>query len=741
MKTALRSLTGLLMFGLAVLSCEQPSSPDFETEHQINTPLIQSIEWKLLGGDSGALIDSTSTEFEELFKVDDVDQEDMIRIVSDVDFDMGEFGDVLPSLDIDPVTIDNEIGVIEASFTGQGEADYEEVTGMSPPPPGTLIPAGDATIQIDLEVEDLESAVIEDGGIRVTFENNLGYEISRIVAELQADGTPAGQPVVFENVEHSDTVTGVIHFDSGEELDTPLSVETDLEWEEQTSEAEGENLVISASDEELLVEQITGAVPGQTFFTSGQIQVDDDEFVFASNQDFVEFSDGELVIDDIVNEIDVDIELLRISFPDIRTEGSGNYAESDSLVVKFSGDDMIIRDSNDQPSKTVSMENVRIYAEDNRLVYNVAAETEDTRDASEGDQTRTLSSDNKISMTTDLSGLQIRTVQGVVRSNMINITDEVNGRQDLYEEGAKVTGIDEIRDLADRVSNLQFIDPTLTLTYETNIGVRNVIYGAIMGITDDGEEVLLSGKPGSDHEVASGDPIDNLTKNGAQLDPDQLIRIELEPAEEGATQIRTVTFDRSSTNIDAFMSALPTEIRFVGRTRVNPDEESVSLSIPLEVGTGLGLDIPMNIATPDNPVAYSDTVSADLSDLPDSEDDRRISSASLNINFSNRIPLGVNLNLIFLDGEKQVITAAPREGQDPIVLQAAPVTDQGFASAEQSGRMSLSLNSDQLEQIGRTRHLLLELEMNTTGNTAVKLRASDYLNLGVSGNFELTGGN
>ncbi|MCH8495654.1 MAG: hypothetical protein LAT57_08505, partial [Balneolales bacterium] len=194
---------------LLLSACETPSRPDFSVEQRNNIPIIKGITYEFLGG-SGSIIDTTSSSFQDLFALEG---DGTVRIVQELEFEIGDLGSAIPEIDVDPITIesqigdivvddfnadfDSEIGLIEldaestdpenaevgtfnAEFSGSGQASYEDITGNQPGdvPAGTNIPQGQSTeISILLDVGDFQEAIIESGAIRVIFRNELGFEI------------------------------------------------------------------------------------------------------------------------------------------------------------------------------------------------------------------------------------------------------------------------------------------------------------------------------------------------------------------------------------------------------------------------------------------------------------------------------------------------------------------------------------------------------------------------------------
>ncbi|MEX0686381.1 MAG: hypothetical protein WD267_00670 [Balneolales bacterium] len=1051
-------------------ACESPESPDFTTEHTFNLPLISNLQMEVMGG-ANALIDTTTLGFDTLFTAD---PEGMMSISTRMDFDFGDFSDAIPEIEIDDISIDSEIGIIEVddfsssfeselgtlskdaepttpeevelgvfnvSFSGTGSSSFNEITGDNAEdfPPGTPVPGRTSTIDIDLDAGNFQWAEVNSGGIRITFTNDLGFEIDNIDAVLHSGGLPIGSELNLTSVTTGSTDSGVIEFDPGDFIENDLYIEVELTWVTRNTEAQPENLLVDAQDEELIVNSAESDVPAQAlepsspgleienenfvyaivedseiienglnditieilnntnlpitnssligmpelslfnddgdlldvkkpiikndapgdapgasslgpnesgtvvfdlrgqkltknlsflldtgtdgtdggvgmevnsedsftitsttgelnfleaesdveaqedidlddtaivegdfvnaevdegelyltfnnetnlplvidelrifnaqafkakntghtfmagsdigiitnlpipagtsrtetldiagkgisdqisyegtassegtngiavliqsgdlitidlegsiqlnsttavlksqdFSTIGEIEIDDEFFELQTNEHYVELSSGQLRILDLINEIDLDLDTLQISFPGIRVRNiTGNYEEKDSLTISMTGTNKILRSSSNSEAYSTSLEGARIYAPNNILKYNVKAITENTREHAGGDTTRTVNSVDKIVANVEIQNLVVGNAKGLVKSRtiLINDDDENNGEDvsDLFNDNEVViTQLDDLDELTSRVSNLAFYEPSLNLFYDTNLGVDATIYAAILGVNKDGEQVYLSGKDGSDLEVASIDNISGLMSNGADISIGQLVKFKVEKNTSSTGNTSNVlVFDSENSTIETFLSNLPKEIRFIGKAVVNENEDEGEISDPVEFNTSMGIDIPINLAT-ETPAVFQDTLSQDLSDLPGEGDDNMVSHANLSIMYENRMPFTVELTLDFLDTNGNLITTVPQPATDEsqIKINAASVdVNTRFTTSAQSGELDFTLNRDQLEKLYRTTQIIIHGDFTTSSQEQIKLRAEDYINLSVFGKFKV----
>ncbi|MEX2396563.1 MAG: hypothetical protein WD491_06030 [Balneolales bacterium] len=1017
----------LLLLLTTMVACEQPGSPDFSTEHALDIPLLSNQKITIMGGGM-ALIDTTNKAgFDTLFTRK---PDGLMSIASEMDFDFGDFGDAIPSIDMDKVEIDSEIGIIEVddfsssfesevgtlskesestgeenvelgvfevSFSGAGSSSFEDVTGQpaTSVPAGTSIPQDNADVTIDLDAGSFVSAEVEEGGIRISFTNNLGFDIDNMEATLLSKASAAGTPLVLQDVQTGDTKSGVIEFATGELVETDLTIEVHLDWESQTTKANAGDLEVNAADEDLKVRKAQSDIPaqalepsspelvidnpnfeyaivedsglqiagenditieirnntgllitnsamngmpelslsnsigdqldtkrsisnitnqgagslgpnetgqvtfdlrnqtltreltfdldtgtpggngltiastdffqissttgnlnfteavsdveaqedislddtanvegdfvnaeveqgelvltftndtqiplmiddlrifnskafvakntGQTFATgseigqlndlnipagtsieeaidisgkgisneisyegtastpgttesveikssdlininldgsiklnsatavlgtqefseSGELVIDDEYFVIQNEDHFVQLKSGDLRIMDVVNDIDLDIDTLQISFPGIRT---GMYQPQDSLVILLAGDNKIVRSSTTGDAFSTSLEGARLFAPDNILKYNVKAVTENTRNHPQGDSIRTVNATDKILASVDIQDLEIALAKGLVQPRTILLSDDDSGNGedilDLFNENeVQKTAMDGL-DILSGVS-LSFFEPSLNLFYETNLGVGATVYGAILGVSEDGEQVYLSGSNASSKQVSPNDNITGLKANGQDIAAENLIKFQIEKASDGNSVSKVIVFDHENSTIESFFNNLPEEIRFIGKAIVNEEGGVGDISDPIEFTTSMGVDIPLNLAT-ETPAVFEDTLEVDLSDLPSANDDNMISSSSLKIIYENGMPFDVSLSLEFLDANMNLIARVPESGatddQQIKIGSSEVASETRFSSTPNNGIIEIQLTREQLKQLNQTQNMIL----------------------------------
>ncbi|MEX0681316.1 MAG: hypothetical protein WD097_08040 [Balneolales bacterium] len=513
------------------------------------------------------------------------------------------------------------------------------------------------------------------------------------------------------------------------------------------------DLIVTNLDGSVQLRSASSVLDPQDFSTGGDVEIAEEDFQLTSDNHYVEVSSGLLRISDIVNEIDMDIDTLIISFPNIRvdSDGSGQYSVADSLWFELSGEDRIRRSSDtaEQPVIEQALDNVRIYASNNKVVYNVVAITENTRIAEGADTIRTVRSTDRFVASVDIQDLGIKTAFGKVQKRVELLNDDNGtGILNIHGDEAEVTDMEDLDALSDNFTGIKLFNPSFDLFYDTNLGVKGTIIAAILGTNKDGEEVYLSGLPGSDMEVEPDDEFDNLHDNMGQLDRSKLIKFEIDPVESnqiGAVLTRVLQFDSESTNVEDFLSNLPNEIRFVGKVIVNPDNEEGFVVDPIEFNTNMGIDIPINLSTAEGePASLENTLSVDLSDLPSQDDDLRLSKMTLYISYDNGLPFATDMQLYFLDANENMIKNSAGVDLDPVNfnMNAAQV-DQNtrFVSQARSGVTEISITGDDLDYLYQTRNLRLDGSLATSRDELsgeVKLRSNDFIKVSVSASFQTT---
>lgn len=762
--------------GVIATGCELPKKPDFTTSHTVEAPILINKEFQFLGGGGSVevLIDTTKSEFDSLFILDN--STGLISVSKEEDFDFGDLNDAIPTISTDPTSFNAEVGELEvgsfSSGTGNiGEANFEELTGIgantvsqgSPVPPQVISPE----VTIDLDTDDFESAIFKSGSLDIVLENNLGYNLDDISITLVSDPDPT---VNGDEIDVVNSGTGVLDdgtqatvslaFNNGDELINP-AVRISIAWTSSLNPLSADYqefqrtpvsmVVVSAIGNNLFASSVSAALESQDFSTSSESEINTDEFSFTSPNHYVELESGTINIASIINSLELGVETLRISFPGILAppaDQSDNYIDADSLVIDYTAGIPAKVNGIDGVSNTqeVNLAGYRIYATNNKIPYTVFAQTENTKAGVPGTKIRTISEVDKIESSIEIQNLKIAKAFGEIRPQTVSLGDDdpSNGDEtwDLYNESeVELTEISGLEDISSQISGLEFTQATLSINYESNIGVPTTIYAAFLGINGEGEEVFLRGKTGQNAEVSATDPITGILKNGTQLLPEQMIKFELD-AYDPITNPGpfSLTFDSTNSTVTDFLNNLPSEIRFVGKAIINESGTEATIASPLEFTPRISVDLPLAFRTTTETI-FTDTTETDaLQDLPKPDDDQNISEGILVISYENGLPLGFSLSLTFLDSGGNFVDSlpidAPTGGQYDLLGASVDETTR-FATTATPGTIEIALTDEQLSRLYKTASIIIESNLRTTQNSEVKFRPTDSIKISVSAKISL----
>jgi len=730
---------------LFFVQCETPDDPNFNLSQQFETPLIAESRFQFLG-DQNALIDTTSEDLTGLFSVDG---ENIITITKQETFDFEDLNDAIPEITVDPTQFDTQVGEIvltdfsSADENGNlGEANFDNLTGFGvAPQEGDFVPGAQSPfpVSIDLETDFFESATIKQGAIEIVLRNELGLDLDLISVELFSDNNSVGT-LTISNFNHLTTRSDQITIVDNPGVDpevllTNLNVEVEIAWSGQNLQSDPGSLIVNnVQGDNLVASQVVAQIPSQNFFFSGTTNFDNTEFNFTSPNHYVELQSGTLSIQNILNSIDVEISSLQISFPDIRT---APWSDADSLVITFDGANAILANNTQPVSRSIDLTDTRIFAQNNEVTYNIAAVTEDTQ-TDPSNSLRTINETDGVSAEVTLENLIIGEAFGVptAQQALLNEDDPSNGNEiDLLNDNeAEIVEIDGISDISRKVDGIEFTDASLLVDYSLNTDLPVLVIGAFLGIDSNGNRFFLRGLPGTEREVSNSSAADRLRFDGAPIPVENLIQFDLDhPGDPDV--VEQIKFDRDNTDINQFFSRLPEEIRFIGIALLNEAEVEGTVRNPISFDPEFRVNVPLSLRA--DFATFVDTMSQDLSNLPGPDDDSSIEEGTLQIQYSNQIPLGFSLRLDFLDESGNLLTSAPVINDDPLQFNAASIDENGISSSPSNGTSMLSLNRAQLDLLNQTRNIRLSAGVQTTDGQEVTIRDIDDVSISISGRFKI----
>jgi len=439
----------------------------------------------------------------------------------------------------------------------------------------------------------------------------------------------------------------------------------------------------------------------QTVTANGNLNIDNSSFEFRDASDFVEMDSGVFNVD-ITNGTDVSFDL-EISFPDVTDPNQS------SLVITI--DDI---SPGEIISNSYDLTEHRIYAgTDNAIDYQISVSTNSS--SVQG---------GEISTEVGFDNLGISRAEGYIVPKNVLLNEDATGDGELdvfNEEEAEVIDVDGISNISDHVSDLTFSNPILNTLYNSNLGVNTTVYAVIAGTKSNGDPVYLTGNENSQYQVTGSEIPDALTVNGAPATEEQVIKFSLDvvenpspsQGEQGANE-----FNAGNANTPEFFSNLPTSIRFVGVAEVNAAEETGTVVKPVIFEPSFGVEIPFYFSA-DN-ATYQDTVDANFEDIPEEDEDRKLSDATITIDYMNGLPLDMSLNVIMLNWNGKKITS-----KSDIAINGASTNQDGFASDAARGEYEISFSESEMSELHRTKAVVMDITINTPQQQSVSLREDD----------------
>ncbi len=749
---------GFGLFMIALIACETPQQPDFNTSQKIEAPLLTNKTLQFLGGggDVEVLIDTTKAEFDSVFTVTQSGPDAGFLTISKTEsFDFGDLNDAIPEISAEGTEFSAEVGELSlGSFSSGdgalGEANFEDLTGINPSlvPIGTpLFGANSPTVNIEVgaNTDFFSSATIKRGAIDVGLTNDLGFNINELNLTLKSGDSEVSTAIVTSFTAGTNR-TATLEFESGDVL-SDINIDVSMSWITQnTTDIPTALIVQSINGVDLVASEVVAALEAQEFSSTSTSSFDATEFQFTSPDHYVELASGSIEIAPIVNELDLTIEELVISFPTIRR---APYGAADSLVIEYKDASKVLR-SAESIAQSIDLTGYRLYALDNEVTYTTRAVTENTQDTA--DPNRVINETMKISSSVAIENLKIAEAFGEVKPQTVLLGDDdpENGVEiiDIMNDSeTELTQIDGLEDLSSQLDGLEFTQARLSIEYTSNIGIPTTIYAAIMGVDGDGEEFFLTGLDGSDKQVLDSDNITGLLKNGEALSTNQLIKFSLDTPPSGQTITSSIEFNGDNSTVVDFLNNLPNEIRFIGKAIINEDGQAATIATPLEFSPSFAVDLPLAFKTT-TAATYSDTTETDaLENLPNPDDEGglTIKGGQIIINYENGLPLGFGLDLEFLDASQSTITTIPLSNEDPIELSAAGVDAvTRYVTSPAISSTILSLSKAQFDELHKTKSVVISARLNSSNNEEVKIKTTDYISISISVSLQMetnVGGN
>ncbi len=459
---------------------------------------------------------------------------------------------------------------------------------------------------------------------------------------------------------------------------------------------------------------------GEEVQAGGTFDFEQNRISFDQQGDFVELDSGTLALDNLVSEPTVAFESFALSFPDIRREP---YAPGDSLTIDFS-----IGAGNAPDIDDVDLSNRRLSPTGNVVDYHLKGTLESIPSGAQtSDNLRVIQFADEVSANVSVGDLDVRALETGVEPFSVNVTDGL----DLADTtDATQESFGDFGDIAGQIDGLQLVGSKLTFRVTTDVGTDTDLYAALQG-REGGSRTFLSGE--GDKSVSPSDSLSDDFFEGSTtpIANENLIQFGIDGAPTDDPVTTRIPLTNENSTVDDFISTLPTSLRFVAKAVLTGNDAGrIRLRRPLQFDAGLSVTVPLKL---NNSFVVEDTIDADFSsldDVTDSEKDVTISTAEFRINYTNGLPLGADATLHVLgeDESNRVLTLPG--GDEQLRLEPAPKDDDGTAEGSQTGKTTLNLSEEELQNLagGRQLHLVLTMDQVDDGGSAT-LRATDTIDL------------
>ena len=602
---------------------------------------------------------------------------------------------------------------------------------------------------------DFSGIVAAGGSITIRVANDLPFDVTLseiTVRNLDDVGTTLAPSVMLDLSTLPEGTSTTITAGTSKDLVFPMAgavISSNIQVDViATSPGTGSSTVIDADGGlftsvigTVTVDQLYFTPEAEVFTSDGLLEIDVDDVSFESGQEFVELESGTLLIEEITNEMNLDMDMLQFSLPGFRVSP---YGPADSLVIQFSG-------SSENPQNLqfsqlsgattlrdipIDLSNVRIYPVDNQAEYNVFA-------VSEAGQPTSLNIADQIVASIAPQNLQVSTVSAIMNPTTVDLTEDTNndGFLELMNDSeAEIMDLGSLDALNDYdLEGFSFNGSQFTFSIDTNLGADIFFYAAMMGVQEDGTPVFLKGT--GDFAVPAGDTLaQSFTLDGTGIAAENLIRFVI-PGTQNPDQVATQVIEINSTNsnLDAFISSLPQEFRYVGKGLVQGIGGGlVQLQKPFTMSAAIGAGIPLSFT---GSFSIDETMEADLSsleDLTDPDAEVVINEGTLSLEYTNGLPVGIDLGIEVLDAGGSVILTLPEEGAAPYAFTPASANELGMTTSNTSGSLDISVSEEQLRTLSRGQDARLTLRINTNQDVPATLRATDTIQIQLLGQFDLT---
>lgn len=498
--------------------------------------------------------------------------------------------------------------------------------------------------------------------------------------------------------------------------------------------------------------------------TTGDIAVSgSDKVAFDKSKDnYVELGNTTIGVDEGVTVSPSDAEervfdSLRYVYPDVRV---APYGKNDRLVIDFvenpcgngpcGSDGAYERSIKEiQDGFDVDLKDARVYPDKPKvdqsgtITFNIDGKVNPDVEVEDDDRIA-------LGISTSLDNFEIQEIDvDKAKPFMVTVTPNENGGDiDIASDNeVRTAAFDGFTGITDRVDGLNLADVSFNFQVETvNLTSTDVqLYAAIQG-KNKTDQILLGGTEDQKstrgaHRNVSSLPLSaaSFTKNGSPLSNESLIKlgVGLEDASLRDTVETPLVVDGNNSNVADFVNTLPTEVRLAGQAAINTDGDDLNVRTPIGLDASFTLDVPLQVK---DRFVVRDTINqslSDLNDLTDPEKNVNISTAELQLSYTNGLPLGADVQMTIVDASGSVIETFNDDfDDDDFRIKPAAKDDAGAAARSSSGTFAFNLGATQEDlralADGDKIHLALNMDQEGSGDGSgaiARLQADDLLTL------------
>ncbi|BDD09970.1 hypothetical protein FUAX_24020 [Fulvitalea axinellae] len=257
------------------------------------------------------------------------------------------------------------------------------------------------------------------------------------------------------------------------------------------------------------------------------------------------------------------------------------------------------------------------------------------------------------------------------------------------------------------LGNVFFADPTLSLIVDNGIGLYMAAdIRSITGISSNGTFTEMDGtffNEDNPHEI-------------------------LRPSTKGQQVETVISLNKSNSNLPDFLSKMPKRLMFDAKFLTGTGEDDNLPQEFIDSNTTLGMkaraELPLDLAL----AGFTYTNTAEAEDF-DEEDAENIEEALLKITTSNKIPIGMKLQINFLDAQKKQVATLFDENTDNTIIKAAQTGSDGFVTEATKQEARIYMGRELIDKLPDVKHYEIVLTIETGGSDPVKFEKSNTIDI------------